>query len=261
MISIITLLIILVPTTIGVMHHLWQVLVRRVPERIADPHLPIVWGIFLVGMLDCMTYAVRGSISTKSFSILFPFLALFYLQRLGQHTGKRLLFHGFAALLLMTSVVKFGIFYKNSFVIGQKAQNSPLETVLPSANWLDEHLSQDKISLLSGLDLYGKYLLYSVDQEIEPIFQSYSLEQLSQVAGVSDETWSNPPDLMAIDRQSIEPTTGFVWIRLNPIQTYSPLIRQNRQLNFVYDDGAVWLIKPSKEETVIRKQETVNSKQ
>jgi len=55
------------------------------------------------------------------------------------------------------------------------------------------------------------------------------------------------PDIVPVDLVSLEPTTGFVWVRLNPLANYLKELRNNHRLNLIYDDGAVWLCQPTGE--------------
>ncbi|MCA9925069.1 MAG: hypothetical protein KC421_22000, partial [Anaerolineales bacterium] len=66
----------------------------------------------------------------------------------------------------------------------------------------------------------------------------------ARVIGQSDEAWEVQPDVIAIDRVSVEPVVGYVWVRLAPLGSYEADIGDNQSLNFIYDDGAIWFTQP-----------------
>jgi hypothetical protein len=230
-ISTLSLLIILLPVALGVVHDSWQ-LIRR---RLSGQHSPIIWGIFLMGIVDAVAYTIRGSISTKSFSMIFPLIALLYVQR----TGKRSLFYGMAMLLLLSSLIKVGIFHHHSYVIGRAENGASYAEVQPSAEWLQAHLSQPQIAMLADMNLYGKYLVASVGQQTQPILQGYTDDLFEQTLGTRTGL-ADQSHIVAIDTTSAEPTIGFVWALFEPLHRYLPEIRDNSNLHLVYDDGFIW---------------------
>jgi hypothetical protein len=243
LISTCSLVIILLPIVLGVIQDVWQLIVRRSFDRATASQLPIMWGISLMGVIDSVSYAFRGSISTKSFSMILPLVTLLYVQR----TGKRTLHYGMALLLVMTSIVKLVVFYDNSYVIGPGNITSNSDKIQPSAEWLQSHIPRPKYTMLADMNLYGKYLVASVGRGQEPILYGYTTERFENVIGVSTEEWETVPDIVAVDLVSFEPTTGFVWVRLNPLVDYQTKLRNNHRLNLIYDDGAVWLCQPTGE--------------
>ena len=239
LIGTITLVLILTPVGIGILSDVWQ-LVKRVETRITDWRMPFIWGIFVIGVVDALSYAVRGSISTKTFSMLFPIVVMLYFQR----WQKLPYVIAMAAVLLLTSFIKIGIFYQNAYVIGPHNLNTPMEAMLPSAEWLHTHQTKQDYPILADLNLYVKYLVASVDQPQTPIFVSYTESRFARVIGQSDEAWEVQPDVIAIDRVSVEPVVGYVWVRLAPLGSYEADIGDNQSLNFIYDDGAIWFTQP-----------------
>jgi len=243
LISACSLVIILLPIVLGVIQDIWQLIVRRSLRWATDSQLPMMWGITLMGIIDSVSYAFRGSISTKSFSMILPLVTLLYVQR----TGKRTLYYSVALLLVMTSTVKLLVFYDNSYVIGPGNTNSNSDRIQPSAEWLQSHAPQPKFTMLADMNLYGKYLVASVGRGYEPILCGYTTERFENVIGASTEEWETVPDIVPVDLVSLEPTTGFVWVRLNPLANYLKELRNNHRLNLIYDDGAVWLCQPTGE--------------
>jgi hypothetical protein len=188
-------------------------------------------------------YSTRGSISTKSFSMMFALVMLLYVRRL----GKRTVFYAMAGLLLMTSILKIIIIYEDPLVISGGSAGASLERVRPSADWLDTHISRPKYVMLADLNLYGKYLVASVGKDQVPLLQGFTVEQFENALGISTEEWVAIPHIVAIDLSSSEPTMGFLFERLDPLRDYSALIRRNPNLILIYDDGVIWLTRTTRE--------------
>jgi hypothetical protein len=243
LVSTFTLVIILLPTALGFLSDLWQILVRHRSPWKENWHFLTAWGIIVMGFVDALVYATRGSVSTKSFSLVFTLVMLLYLRR----TGKELIFYGMAVLLFMTSLAKIAIFYENSYVISSGSIGASLERVQPSAEWLNTHVSLPRYGILADLNLYGKYLVSSVGGDHQPIVQGYTTEQFEHTLGVSTEEWVGMPHIVAIDLSSSEPTIGFLFERLDPLRDYSAAIRGNLKLTLIYDDGAIWLARTTRE--------------
>ncbi len=245
LITSLTLLVILLPIAVGVLYDIWQLLYKRSNTHIKSTQLPIILGIFVMGIVDSLSYSMRGSISTKSFSIVFPVLTLLYVQRM----GKRAITYGVAFLLMLTSMIKIVVFYNDTYIIGAGDIKSSIEDIQPSAKWLNDHLTRQRYSMLSDLNLYGKYMVTSIGAKDglgsrEPIVQGFTLERYQNLIGSAGASWEHPPDIIAIDLNSKEPVMGFVWERLNPLRNYLHEILNNPGVNLIYDDGSVWLAKP-----------------
>jgi hypothetical protein len=240
LLSTLTLLFILIPIMIVLFYDIWHHIRPSSTSRMINQWSTIVGGVLLIGLIDAVVYAVRGSISTKAFSILFPLLTLFYLQR----TGKRSLVLAVAVILLVTSVIKIGLFYDNSYLIASTDLNTNIASVRPSTEWMVNHAADEKYYLLADLNLYGKYLLTSVNEYKEPTFLSFDDDNYAKVIGESNNEWKTTPDMIAVDTASSEPLIGFVWGRYKPLMTFADRIINNPSLNLIYDDGSIWLAKP-----------------
>jgi hypothetical protein len=240
LVSALTLLLILVPITVGLIYNIWNHFKHSPTERVINAWTPILGGILLIGIVDSAVYSVRGSISTKAFSILFPLLTLHYFQR----TGKRSLTIIIAIVLLATSIIKIGVFYENSYLISNDKLNTTIDEIRPSSEWMTKNGLNDKYYLLADLNLYGKYLLSSVNDSNKPIFLSFDDDSYAKVVGESNEAWKSTPDIIAVDAASSEPLIGFVWGRYKPLKDYADRIINNPAINLIYDDGSVWLAKP-----------------
>ncbi|MBV7330762.1 hypothetical protein KFU94_21465 [Chloroflexi bacterium TSY] len=224
LISAITLVLILLPIFVGIVGDLYRLLVNRKSAAAEDSDFPVRTGILTMGFVDSFSYAIRGRISTKSFSMIFPLLSLCYVQRVRQQW----LPYGFAALLLVTSIAKFAIFYNHDQVVGNGVTQTDLAAVLPSATWLHHQVESSQYTIQSDLNLYGKYLVASVDQKQTPAFQSYKEDLYEKVLGVSTSEGFKRKDeinVIAIDRNSKEPVIGFVWARFQPFRNYLAQIR------------------------------------
>ncbi len=237
LISVLSLLIILIPILVGVLVQLWQLIRQR--SLLNDVQRPMMWGILAMGIIDAVAYSIRGSISTKSFSMIFPIITLLYVQR----SGKRTLYYGMAILLLSLSVLKAGIFLNHSYVITSDNDRLAYSNIEPSAKWLQDSTSKPQLTLLADMNLYGKYLVASVEEESQPILQGYTDSLFENTLHGANE-WGNKIDYLVIDLVSQEPVIGFVWALYSPLNGYLNEIAGNSTLHIVYDDGSVWFTKP-----------------
>ena len=197
-------------------------------------------GILLIGIIDSAVYSVRGSISTKAFSIIFPLLTLHYFQRIGKHSLAVIM----AIILFATSIIKIGVFYENSYLISNDKLNTSINRIYPSSEWMSGHETRDNYYMLADLNLYGKYLLSSVNNSKKPIFLSFDDNSYAKVIGESNKSWEPAPDIIAVDVVSSEPLIGFIWGRFKPLMDYADRIINNPAINLIYDDGSIWLAKP-----------------
>ncbi|MFC1923284.1 hypothetical protein ACFLY4_08340 [Chloroflexota bacterium] len=239
-VSTFTLLLILVPIMVGLTYDIWNHFKNSHTGRMINSWSPIIGGILLIGIIDSAVYSVRGSISTKAFSIIFPLLTIHYFQR----TGKRSLAVAVAIMLFATSIIKIVVFYDNSYLISNNDLNTSINRIDPSSEWMAKHETHDKYYLLADLNLYGKYLLNSVDDRKEPIFLSFDDNNYAKIIGESDHDWNSTPDIIAVDAASSEPLIGSVWGRYKPLMEYADRIINNPAINLIYDDGSIWLAKP-----------------
>jgi hypothetical protein len=239
-ISSLTLLLILIPIMFGLAYDIWNHFKGSSTKRAIDEWSPIAGGIILIGLIDSAVYSVRGSISTKAFSIIFPLLTLHYIQR----TGKRSLAVAAAMILMVTSIIKIGLFNENAYLISNTDLNTKIISIHPSSEWIDKHEIDQNYYLLADLNLYGKYLLTSVNDSREPSFLSFDDHNYAKVVGDSMDEWKTTPDIIAVDTASSEPLIGFVWGRYKPLTDYADCITSNPSLNLIYDDGSIWLAKP-----------------
>lgn len=245
LISTVTLLIILIPTIIGIMKDGWRLHTAHQQSFLPYNDLPPRGGIFTMGVIDSISYSIRGSISTKTFSIVFPLLSMIYVQQL----NKKWLTYGMAVLLLLTSIVKFGIFYSNSYVINNPNGNMEPYIATASAQWLDEYVYEDQYVITADLNLYGRLLLESVEDDKTPMLRGfdenmYAMLVSEQFPSLSQAKTSSgyTMNLIALDTSSIEPVLGFVWSRFQPLQMHLASIRNNPHVNTIYDNGDIWIV-------------------
>lgn len=240
LISALTLVVIMAPALAGLLRDGWQMIARHCPIRPVELRRPLIWGITAAGFADGLAYTVRGVISTKSYAMFFPLIALFYAQRLRKAT----LTYGLAALLLGLTLVKIVVFYQASSVIGPERLKTNLAEVQVSARWLHDHGPETGYTIAADLNLYGKYLLAATTPI--PVLQGYTQALFAQTIGAPAAPPA-APDLLAIDLASAEPVTGFVWRQYPPFRHYQAAIQANRSLSLIYDDGLIWLGAPTKE--------------
>jgi hypothetical protein len=234
-----TLLLIMLPVLIGGVMDGWRLLRAKVrlPEHSVSSIL--ISGILVTAIIDCISYSIRGSISTKAFSILLPLVTLLYIKRLG---GKALTTLA-AVLLFATSLIKLGMFYQESYIVSQQATSSKIEQVRYSTEWLKAHTPGESYKLQADMNLYGKFLVSSTRTGQQPIFQPYDLDRYAYIVDPAQQSGMRrgDADIIAIDTRSVDPTVGFIWTTLTPLQDHLDAIRANQKLNIVYDDGALWL--------------------
>lgn len=234
--STITLILILIPVTIGFMVDLKNVFIVKSDSATANPEMPIIWAFIILGIIDALAYSIRGSISTKSFSMIFPLVALYYLGRL----RRPFLYYCLTVMLLLTSIIKIPLFHEQSYFIrGNSA--SPAE-LRHSANWVNSHIDTNNYAMMADLYLYGKYLSLSVEDGHTPILDAFNEEKyIMVVEGLADATELRPPEFIAIDKLSTQPTIGFIWNVFLPLGNFLEQIRANNDLYIIYEDEYVLL--------------------
>jgi hypothetical protein len=189
----------------------------------------------LLGLIDSLAYASRGSISTKAISLLFPLLAIMYLRRLDMRVIC-------AALLVATSLAKAGVFYADSYVVGPHGTGSTYGQTLPSWQWMQTHASRKRFTLLADLNLFGSYLADAANTPYRPINAGFTPSTYARV--VQPLVWSHPPDLIAVDTRSSQPLTGFLFQLFDPLRRHLGAMESNGRLDVIYDDGSIMLVKP-----------------
>jgi hypothetical protein len=237
--STLTLALILVPVLVGFVTDLWRIFAARAKWLSSETTVLFSWPIIFLGIVDSSIYSIRGSISTKSFSMLFPLAALAYLRGVKVKGAHFIL----AIVLLATSLVKIGLFYKDSYYI--RGNGATVESLDVSADWMDSHIGSAEFSILADLNLYGKYLLISTDRGRVPALAVFDDEIYEMVVGqraIGQNLLS--ADIVAIDKQSTQPTIGFFWNIYFPLANYLDQIRNNPNLDIVYEDSNVILARP-----------------
>jgi hypothetical protein len=235
-VSTITLAIILLPVLVGFSFDIWNLLVLKSKAYLSDDRVPFIWAFIFLGIADSIAYSIRGSISTKSFSMLFPLVSLAYLMR----TRKPWIVRSMAILLLGTSIIKIPLFYREAYFI--RGNGTDFEGLELSSNWIVRNLEQERYTMLADMNLYGKYLTVSVGTGHTPIFRAFDDNEYAMVViGLNLRPELEMPDLVAIDKNSTQPTIGFYWNIYAPLGNYLALARKNGKLNIVYEDDNVVL--------------------
>ncbi|NIS82962.1 MAG: hypothetical protein GTO14_22805 [Anaerolineales bacterium] len=233
LISTSTLLIIVVTAIAGFLFECYRILIQRKGWDILDDEVILLMTFILVGVADVVIYSFRGSISTKSISILFPISAFIFLKRL----GKSWVMLMFSFCLLISSITKIFIFENESYVI--RGNGTRIEDVQKSMNWLKEYESDERFNILADLNLYGKYLLLSGKNET-PLLEALSQENYGALIGSKVQVDAPiSADLVAIDLNSHQPALGFVWSGFKPIVEFTERIRSNPKNSILYDDGDI----------------------
>jgi len=233
LISTATLLVIAVTTFIGLISEVHRIFKKRKNRHILDDDAVLLFAFILVGVADVVIYSFRGSISTKSISILFPIPALIYLNRFGKKWALLI----FSFVLMFSSFAKILVFERENYVI--RANGSRIEDIQKSMNWLEEYGSNEQLKILADLNLYGKYLLLS-DKNNPPILEPLTPENYAALINVKPQVATAiSADVVAIDKNSLQPALGFVWSGFKPIVEFSERIRSNPKLSIIYDDGDI----------------------
>jgi hypothetical protein len=190
-----------------------------------------------------VAYSVRGSISTKAISLLFPAVGLLYAYRVG---GRRLQL-GLAAALLLTTLAKFPVFYGSDYVIGPGSEGVSLADAASGRAWLGQHVGKPSPSVIADLSLYGKVLLAAPDPP-SPVLNGLTADRFAYIVGANTGLWSDAPDLVLIDTQSTQPSLGFVFQTFRPLGDYLQQIQGNPAVNIIYDSGSLLIVQPRRQD-------------
>jgi hypothetical protein len=241
------LLILVLPTLLGtvVVIDRWVRLKRRLPAL--DPQLLMTLALVAVTAADVLVYSVRGSITTKSISMLLP-LAAAHLVSLRSRRWMQLLL----AASLLLSVAKIAVFANSDFVIGRGSAVLPERSVEQVEEWLHTTLAGGGTTIVADLGVYGQVLLEGVRHGRVWSVRGFSLPLLEDLIDDSrtDVLESGVP--IAIDERSRAPVMGFEWVRLNPLSDYLHVIRANRTLSRVFSDGRITIALPTEPLNAVR---------
>lgn len=196
----------------------------------------VVAGILVLGFIDSALYSIRGSISTKAFSMLFPLVSVLVLSRFRAQFGIV-----FAALLLATSLVKVGVFYADSYIIGQEHRSADPSHLGPSEAWLTDYSPTQPPRLATDLALYGKYLVRAAGNGSVPTVVGLSTDIYEVLTHEGPRPTTMDDALLVVDQVSSEPAIGFVFQALVPLDSLEAEIRHNPAVDRVYDDGTIWV--------------------
>ena len=145
-----------------------------------------------------------------------------------------------AILLFITSLIKIPLFYRDAYYI--RGNGTTLESIETSASWLIDHLGRKNYTMLADINLYGKYLTISVASGYTPILQVFDdnkyVKVVSSSGGTNDFSY---PDIVAIDKNSTQPTIGFFWNIYAPLNNYVYQIKNNANLDVIYEDADIIL--------------------
>lgn len=235
LVSTATLMFIVVVVMVGLLYEFFRIVRKKKERSILDDDVILSIALVIVGVADVAIYSFRGSISTKSMSILFPISALIFLKRLGK---KRLILL-FSLCLLVSSVTKIIVFEKERYVI--RENGTWLEDTQNSVNWLKGYGHTEQINLLADLNLYGKYLLLLGSDNV-PQLEALTQDNYGALIGddIPIET-AISRNLFAIDIKSRQPALGFVWSGFRPLVEFVERIRANPKASIIYDDGNILL--------------------
>jgi hypothetical protein len=236
-----TLALIMIPIAVWVGRDLWLLVVRRSSLLRRNVQMPLIVGIVVVGIFDAITYSSRGDVSTKTFSMIFPIVLLYYASRL----RWRRMAYVIAAVLVATSLFKVVIYSRYDYLIGQHV-GAGYGQVRPSLLWMKQHLPDRGDRMLADLNLSGRYLVLGVHEGVKPLNPGFTPYSLSRLIGTSrQKAWSDAPEIIPMDVQGTQQNTGFLFQVFRPLRDYLPRIEKNHRIAIVYDDGNIELSEPT----------------
>ena len=212
--------------------------IRKAP--ILDTSSRIAFILVLIGMFDIISYMLRGNVSTKSISIIFPLISAFCLYKLKINNFIRM---GFVILLFLVLSSKCGLFYYTGYIAETP---SYLDSEM-SSNWLFENNPLHNITILSDLHTYGQYLVKGVSYNTIPRLLYYDSDIYGSLIIDSNksENLKDKCDYIIINKKlSLLPLKSFWWKVYEPLDSHLAQIRMNKHINTIYNDNILWILKP-----------------
>ena len=124
-------------------------------------------------------------------------------------------------------------------------KHSSFAEVEPAANWFLEHSDQKKIT--SNVGTYGMFALMIAPKADLPVFTCYSdavYEALRDPAARRDGQLGALGGYLILDRKvsSHEMCPGLKFYE--PLTLYLDSVSNYPGLNWIYDNGSIWILKP-----------------
>lgn len=188
------------------------------------------FSLLFTGFLDLILYSIRGNVSTKYITVMFPFVIFSYLIADYKKYTKSVIL-----LLSLILIIKLSLFVNLDY-IGNPS--SSYKEINPSANW---YLSNTKNnSIVSGdLGIYG-ILLVNSNGDYSPKYVPYNLEIYKYIINEGNNEYKF--DYLILDMNSMSPIYSFYWNRFQPFINYKSNIYNNKNLHKVYSDQNIWIM-------------------
>jgi len=195
-----------------------------------DNSLVLMVALLLAGMMHTIGYAVYGHISMRFMILIFPIIAVFLLRKADLRR---------TAIVFVSLIIVLAFSQTISYVASDpEVDNVDIETA-PYANWLISH-TEGEVVLLSDFrtSQITKYHFKSVGREILQRF--YTSEVYAQIVTGDDQVTIT--EFVALNWE-FDSTPSVSWATFEPIKNYEAEIGDNSNLNGIYDDGRISLMR------------------
>lgn len=239
--SVLHILVILIPIVIILIQKSMEYLIFKEQPKITNENI-IMISIFCVGVFDIIFYALRGNVSTKYISIIFPLISVYCIDKIKvKNLGKILL-----VLLFLILLIKFSLFWN----MGYFQQTPSYGSSKDAGSWLYAHNHESEISLLSDLHTYGLFLVIGTQSKTIPSIQYYDSNLYDLVVNTARQSGSGTLnqycDYVVVNhRYQNMPVKSFWWGVFEPFSKYGFQIDHNKQINKIYNNNLVYLFKPT----------------
>ena len=197
----------------------------------SDFNFLLRFSLLFTGFLDVILYSIRGDVSTKYITVMFPFVIFSYLMVEFKKYTKIIIL-----LLSLLLIVKLFLFVNLDY-IGNPS--SSYKEINPSAEWYLSN-TKDDLTLSTDLGIYG-ILLVNSDKNISLKYMPYDSDIYKCIINVNKD---KPKfDYLILDMKSTCPIYGFYWNRFKPLTNYRDSIYENKNLNKIYCDQNVWIMR------------------
>lgn len=199
-------------------------------NSIFSKNLLIRFCLFFTGVLDMIFYALRGNISTKYITLMFPIIIFSYVVEDSKKYLK-ILFIIFLSILL----VKLFLFINLDYIGSPSLSYNQLN---PSTNWLISNSPVNSV-ISTDLGIYG-VLIVNSNNSIKHQYVPYDLEKYKYVIGQASSGYRF--DYLVLDMNSNNPVYSYYWALFKSFSHYRVKIDANSNLNKIYVDKDIWVM-------------------